>query len=387
MDETGAETTAGRELANLQRSTLTLIRALREHAIENFSRQTGNSGDGRRRGINACVVAEPADVLADPHLAARDFWQVVQVRKQPGRFVRIEAGAAAAQQRHAGEPDRGPLSGLRAGFFLGAGRLHYYQNLGDLGADVIKVESRLRPCLSRLDVQVAASKAGHFDDKPWFAHLNTSKLSIALNMKHPRAFEVLGPLIDWADVVVENFSPGTMAKLGLDHASLSRRHPGIVMISGSVYGQSGPLAQEWGVDGTGGALSGRTYLTGWPDRDPVVPGSVPYGDVIVPSSCRGRPRCRRGESGQGAHVDASMYEICVQQMLLPSNKPSGDRPLRQRRRHVCHQDVYPSAGDDRWVASAVRPEDRDRLNPHRRGRLGAWTCAEERSGGSCRRRG
>ena len=54
------------------------------------------------------------------------------------------------------------------------------------------------------------------------------------------------------------------------------------MVSGSVYGQTGPLAQHWGVDGTGAALSGRTFLTGWPDRDPVIPGAVPYGDVIVP---------------------------------------------------------------------------------------------------------
>ena len=60
------------------------------------------------------------------------------------------------------------------------------------------------------------------------------------------------------------------------------RNPGIIMVSGSVFGQTGPLAQEWGVDGTGGALSGRTFLTGWPDGDPVIPGAVPYGDVIVP---------------------------------------------------------------------------------------------------------
>ncbi len=67
---------------------------------------------------------------------------------------------------------------------------------------------------------------------------------------------MLDPLIEWADVVVENFSPGTMAKLGLDYDSLAQRNPGIVMVSGSVFGQTGPMAQEWGVDGTGGALVG-----------------------------------------------------------------------------------------------------------------------------------
>ena len=93
--------------------------------------------------------------------------------------------------------------------------------------------------------------------------------------------------------------------------------PGLVMASGSVYGQTGPLAHEWGVDGTGGALSGRTYLTGWPDRDPVVPGSVPYGDVIVPyviAACVVASLIHRQRGGRGCHIDASMYEICVQQM-------------------------------------------------------------------------
>src|SRR5262249_55036400 len=137
-------------------------------------------------------------------------------------------------------------------------------------------------CLSRIDVQVNASRADSFDDKPWFAHLNTSKQSLALDMKLSASREVIDPLIDWADVVVENFSPGTMAKLGLDYDALAARNPGIVMVSGSVFGQTGPLAHHWGVDGTGAALSGRTLLTGWPDREPVIPSAVPYGDVIVP---------------------------------------------------------------------------------------------------------
>src|SRR5262249_62036749 len=134
-----------------------------------------------------------------------------------------------------------------------------------------------RMCLTRIDDQVSVSKPGNPNDKPWFAHLNTSKRGIALDLKHPKVAAVLDRLIAWADVVVENFSPGTMDKLGLGYDQLKAKRPDIIMVSGSVYGQTGPLAQEWGVDGTGAALSGRMYLTGWPDRDPVIP-SVPYGD-------------------------------------------------------------------------------------------------------------
>jgi crotonobetainyl-CoA:carnitine CoA-transferase CaiB-like acyl-CoA transferase len=99
------------------------------------------------------------------------------------------------------------------------------KTLGDLGADVIKIESRTRPDLSRLDVQVSASAHGNFDDKPWFAHLNSSKRSVTLNLKAPAAWEILRPLIEWADVVVENFSPGTMAKLGLGYEDLRAINP------------------------------------------------------------------------------------------------------------------------------------------------------------------
>ena len=127
------------------------------------------------------------------------------------------------------------------------------KTLGDLGADIIKVESRTRPCLSRLDVQVSASRAGNFDDKPWFAHLNTSKRSLALDLKQPASREVLEPLIDWADVVVENFSPGTHGEVRPGLSAARRAQPGLVMVSGSVYGQTGPLSQSWGVDGTGAA--------------------------------------------------------------------------------------------------------------------------------------
>ena len=120
--------------------------------------------------------------------------------------------------------------------------------LGDHGADVVRVESSMRPDATRSDRRYAKSSATNFDDKPWFAHLNTSKYSMALNLKHPRAKEVLNRLIRWADVVNENYTPGTMEKLGLGYEYMKKIKPDIIMMSGSVYGQSGPLAKEWGID-------------------------------------------------------------------------------------------------------------------------------------------
>jgi crotonobetainyl-CoA:carnitine CoA-transferase CaiB-like acyl-CoA transferase len=348
-------------------------RAEWERALEAFFRARTRAqiaAEGRQRGINATVVAEPSDVLADPHLVARDFWNE---HREPRRFVAVESGKdrrVSDVQRVASRP--GPLAGVRVLDFSWAlvGSITT-KVLGDLGCDVIKVESRGRPCLSRIDVQVKASQAGNFDDKPWFAHLNSSKRSLALDMKQPQSREVLDPLLAWADVVVENFSPGTMAKLGLDYATLVQRHPTLIMVSGSVFGQTGPLAQHWGVDGTGAALSGRTFLTGWADRDPVIPGAVPYGDVIVPyvmAAAVAAALQRRRRIGLGCHIDASMYEICVQQMAAAiAAAARGEQPTRtgNDEMDVFHSGVYRARGEDRWLAiSLFTDDDWERVRSH-----------------------
>jgi crotonobetainyl-CoA:carnitine CoA-transferase CaiB-like acyl-CoA transferase len=366
MDETGADNPL-REVDWLRYNRSTLdptTRAQWEAAIETFfrtrTRQDINT-EGRRRGINATVVAAPADALDDPHLRARGFWSGSNGERLPGRFVSISGSHAAAPPaaRRSSTPSvsmsQGPLAGVRVLDFSWAlvGSITT-KTLGDLGCEVIKVESRSRPCLSRLDVQVNVSRADSFDDKPWFAHLNTSKLSLSLDMKHPASREVLDPLVDWADVVVENFSPGTMEKLGLDYPRLAARNPRLVMASGSVFGQTGPLAQSWGVDGTGAALSGRTLLTGWPDRAPVIPSAAPYGDVIVPYAMAASviaSLAQRRRSGRGCHIDASMYELCVQQMRSAF---AGGGASAARRGNadpaVFHQGVYATQGSERWVA-------------------------------------
>ncbi len=391
IDEAGMPNPlAGTDWLSYNRSTLDpAIRTEWEAAIKAFfaTRTKADVRDeGRRRGINACVVAEPADVLADAHLAARDFWDDADGIKTPGRFVAVKPGPADAKPIAPAQAIRpGPLAGVRVLDFAWAlvGSITT-KMLGDLGATVIKVESRTRPCLSRIDVQVSASQAGNFDDKPWFAHLNTSKLSLSLDMKKAEARELLDPLIDWADVVVENFSPGTMAKLGLDYESLVLRNPGLVMVSGSVFGQSGPMSQEWGVDGTGGALSSRTFLTGWPDRDPVVPGAVPFGDVIVPPAMAAAVAAaleHRRQTGRGCHIDAAMYEISVQQMrdaIMAAQ--TGPRPVRPGNDDPAFamQGVYPAHGNDRWVAISARTQaDVARLHEVAGNDLPGWTSERE----------
>ncbi len=359
----------GVDWLSYNRSTLPAdTRAVWEEAIARFFKTRTKEEirtEGRERGINACIIATPEDVLKEPHLEARDFWQESDGVKVPKRFVGITDGPKSEPAAVPVSNERpGPLSGVKVLDFSWAlvGSITT-KTLGDLGAEVIKVESASRPCLSRIDVQVGASKQGDMDDKPWFAHLNSSKKSLAIDLKRPESREVINGLVKWADLVVENFSPGTMAKLGLGYEDLKAMNPDIIMVSGSVYGQSGPLSQEWGVDGTGGALSGRTYLTGYKDSGPLVPGAVPYGDVIVPyvmAAAASVALNRRQTSGGGAHIDASMYEICVQQMREAFLAEQTGHPVGRCGNDdldVYFQDVLPCAGEDRWVAISCRSEN------------------------------
>lgn len=259
--------------------------------------------------------------------------------------------------------DRPALSGVRVVDFGWAlvGSLTS-KVLGDNGAEVVRVESMTRPDLSRLNRNVSISRPDNPDDKPWFTHLNTSKYGFTLNLKHPRAREVVERLFRWADVINENFTPGTLAKLGYDYEYARSVKPDIIMVSGSAYGQTGPYAREWGIDGTGAAWSGYLHLTGWPDRDPVGPG-VPYGDCLLPyfnAMAVIAALDYRRRTGKGQYIDASMIDVCIHQITpaLLDWQVNGHLQTRSGNRvpNAAPHGVFPCLGDDRWCAIAVFTE-------------------------------
>ena len=231
--------------------------------------------------------------------------------------------------------------------------------LGDYGADVIKIESSTRIDLSRLVRNVSRSTPKDLNDKPWFVHLNTSKYGFTFNMKHPRARQVMDRLIRWADVINENFTPGTLDKLGYGYEYAREINPDIIMVSGSAYGQTGPFAHEWGIDGTGAAWSGYLHLTGWQDRDPVGP-QMPYGDSVVPyfnilAVVAALDYRRR--TGKGQHIDTAMIEVATHQITpaLLDWQVNGHLQTRSGNRvaHAAPHGVFPCRGDEQWCAIAV----------------------------------
>ena len=256
---------------------------------------------------------------------------------------------------------RGIYAGLRVlEFGAGAAAPIATRYFADQGATVIKIESRQRPDFLRT---LRDDGSGKLDHSLFFACLNPNKLSAGLNMRDPRAIGVARRLIGWADVVIENFAPGVMAKWGLDYDNLKNDHPGLIMISTCLWGQTGPERAYPGFGGQGSALAGFNYLTGWPDREPL----GPFGTITDSLSPRfasiaiGAALLHRARTGEGAYIDVSQVETavyCLTEWLLGyamSGRSFGR--IGNRSPHAAPHGVFPAAGEDRWIALAIHDDE------------------------------
>ena len=163
------------------------------------------------------------------------------------------------------EAPKGPLADITvlelgvliAGPFCG-------QLLGDFGAEVIKIEEPRTGDPMRNWGQVRPD--GH---SVHWATISRNKKSVGLNLRTEEGQKILKDLVKQADVVLENFKPGTMEKWGLGYDVLSKINPGIIMTRVSGYGQTGPYASKAGHASVGEALGGVRYVIGAPDRPPL----------------------------------------------------------------------------------------------------------------------
>jgi crotonobetainyl-CoA:carnitine CoA-transferase CaiB-like acyl-CoA transferase len=235
--------------------------------------------------------------------------------------------------------------------------------LADHGAEVIKVESSLRPD----GLRQAPPWQGNYDDlntSQFFANYNTSKRSISLNLATSEARQLVRRLVqEWADVVVESFTPGTMAKWGLDYSALRRLKPNLIMLSTCMQGQTGPHAHYAGFGNMLASLCGFYHVTGYPDSGPM-PVYGAYTDFIA---CRFvglallAALVHRRRTGEGQYIDLSQYEASLH-LLAPTlldYTANGNLAERQgnRRATAAPHGVYRCKGDDRWCAIAVTTEE------------------------------
>lgn len=192
--------------------------------------------------------------------------------------------------------------------------------LAEFGAEVIKIEAPGEgDPLRKWRKLYPDTKTG---TSLWWLVQARNKKSVTANLKHPDGLEVLKRLVARADIVVENFRPGVLEKLGLGWETLSSLNPGLVMVRMSGFGQTGPMARQPGFGAIGESMGGLRYVTGFPDRPPVKTG-VSIGDGIA--SLWGAIgalmalRHREMNGGKGQVVDVALYEavFAMMESLVP----------------------------------------------------------------------
>ena len=259
----------------------------------------------------------------------------------------------------------------------------------DLGARVIKIE---RPDGGDLSRQLYLSDTELGGDSTLFHAINRGKESLGLDLKNPEDRAFLQKLLGKADVMIQNFRPGVIERLGLDYEAVKAINPQIVYASISGYGEEGPWVGRPGQDLLAQARSGVMWLNGDEDQGPV-PLGLSIADMLAgANTCQGilAALVRRGISGEGAHVQTSLLESLVdlQFELLTTHLNDGRRlPMRSAFRNAnaylsAPYGVYPTA--DGYLAIAMTPLGRlqdllslEALAPFRDDPKSWFTCRDE----------
>jgi benzylsuccinate CoA-transferase BbsF subunit len=262
------------------------------------------------------------------------------------------------------QPDNpGPLHGYRVldfGWVL-AGAIPGMV-LADMGAEVIKVETRQRLDYMRMGRPIVGDQPDP-EQNPMFHNVNRNKLSITLNTMHQKGVELARKLVARCDVVIENFSPGVMDRLGLSYEELRRMRPDLIMASISSTGQTGPLRNLRAYAPSIGALAGLDSTMGYEGERPLGLKHA-YGDIcgalhtvfaIVAALYQ------RQRTGRGQYIDLSMLRatVATQGVGLMEYIVTG-RVMQPRGNYdptMAPYGNYPCAGEDRWVSIAVAMDE------------------------------
>ncbi|MBS0320775.1 MAG: CoA transferase [Proteobacteria bacterium] len=325
--------------------------------------------ESQRRNLPFAPVNGMADVCRIPQLQARGFWRAALapdgrpcvVPGSPFRFRTQQTAAPAATAGHgvtAAASASLPLAGIKVVDFghVWAGP-YCAALLADMGADVVKVESEQRLDVHRRQGPYPDGIPGINRSGVWNAQ-NRGKRSVTLNLATEGGRDLARRLVAQADVVIENFAPGVMQRLGLDYAALAQDNPGLVMASLSAFGQQGPQCGYVGYGPSLDAWAGLDAQTAFADGSPnalggVFPdtGSALHAAVAILAALHARKR-----SGAGCYVDLSELEVSVLMVgdlatralaggeVAPTGNAGGDH---------FPQGVFRCAGDDAWLAVSV----------------------------------
>ena len=352
--------------------------------------------EAQRRRIPFAAVNQMEDLYANDHLAERGFFVELNQPgvgkiKMPGAPSKYASGwslrrpaprlgehnrelltekksarQSVPQSRQIGASDAKrelPLSGIRVLDFTWAWAGPYCtMQLANLGAEVIRIESEKRGCVTRAlppfaDDLPGPGRAGYFNQ------YNQGKRSITMDLSKPEAIELALEMAKHCDVVTDNFAAGVMDRLGLGYDKIRARRPDVVMLSMSGYGQTGPLKGYVSYGPPAAATAGLFGLTGYEGHGPseigisyADPNAGIFGAVAVMMAL-----LHRKLTGRGQYIDQSQLETAL--ALLPEGllefAMNGTQPKRSGSHHrwMAPHNCYKAAGDDnKWVSIAVGTE-------------------------------
>jgi crotonobetainyl-CoA:carnitine CoA-transferase CaiB-like acyl-CoA transferase len=353
--------------------------------------------EAQRREVLLAPVFTPGELVDMEHLGKRGFWcrendPTLGAVVTPGDWVQPSSGAlpqrglpprlgahtdelsgpaAEAVDDGTARPivpvaptgvSRLPLEGLKVvdTTWVYAGPFTT-RVLADFGATVIKVEGP-----NRFDASRGGGGALNGDLGPdasiQFGTLNAGKLGLTLDLNVEEGRAVMRDLVEWADVLVESYTPGTMEGWGLGYDTLRAINPRLVMLSTSLMGQSGPLSTFAGFGNLAGAITGFYEVTGWPDRSPAGP-FLAYTDYVVPNFMVPLIVAaleQRERDGEGQHLDFAQAEAAIHFLTSAVLEHTVNGVGRSRMGNAdpffAPHGVYRAAGDDTWVAVACETD-------------------------------
>ncbi len=343
------------------------------------------------RKILACPFQDPKDIAESPQLEARNFFvdidypELGKTFTHCGPFIKFsetpmnEFKKAPSIGEHNNEIFNEPslenkkpdnpgqykieethiFKGLKVlDFTSGAVGPLTTKYLADHGANVVHVESRLRPDVART---AGPFKDGvsDLDHSAWQPNYHTSKYGIVLNMDLPGAKEIAWKLIEWCDVIAEGFTPGVMEKWGMDYESVKKKNPDVIYFSTCQQGQEGPHSGFRGYGNHAAAVAGMCHMMGWPDRDPAYIWGA-YTDFIAPHFSGAAVIAAldfHRRTGKGQYIDLSQFEVGVTFLAPVIMDFFVNNRIQSRNGNRMPQasphGSYECKGDDRWVAIAV----------------------------------
>ncbi len=307
--------------------------------------------------------------LGPPYQLREPWWKIRRPAPLLGEYnieVLTQQLASEASQSltPSTQPPTPPLQGIRVADFSWAWAGPFCaMHLAHLGAEVIKIESQVRPDLGRRVPIYPTGMTSSLNRSGYFNQWNQGKKSLLLNLSKRDAIAVTRKLITKCDVVVENFATGVMEHLGLGYEELKQLKPDIIVASIAGYGHTGPQQKYMGYGPAVAPLTGLSSLTGYPGGSPQEVG-ISYGDpngginaaVAICAALAARKR-----TGKGQYIDVSLWEAVA--ALVHEGwmdyAMNGTQPARIGNRDpwMSPHNCFRCAGEDEWVTIACGSDE------------------------------